>query len=74
MKLRDYLQMKFNGELIWPLNLRKSVDKALVATEGIEQSKLKSVFLKTTMQYYTHLDIEVEYKGQIFSISFLWDD
>jgi hypothetical protein len=52
----------------------QSVDNALVATEEIEQSILKKVSLRKTVEYYTHLDIEVEYKGQIYSTSFLWDD
>ena len=75
MKLREYLEMKLNGELIWPhLNLMQSVDKGLLATEEIEQSILKKVSLRKTVEYYTHLDIEVEYEGQIYSTSFLWDD
>ena len=75
MKLRDYLEMKMKGEIIWPhLNLMQSVDKALVSGEEIEQSVLKKVSLRKTVEYYTHLDLEVEYDGQTYSTSFLWDD
>jgi hypothetical protein len=75
MKLSEYLEMKLNGELIWPhLNLMQSVDKGLLVTQEIEQSILKNVSLRKTVEFYTHLDIEVEYEGQIYSTSFLWDD
>jgi hypothetical protein len=75
MKLSDYLEKKLKGEVIWPhLNLMGSGDKALVATEEIEQSILKNVSLRKTVEYYTHLDIEVEYEGRTYSTAFLWDD
>ena len=75
MKLCDYLEMKLNGELIWPqLNLMRSGDKTLLTNEEIEQSILKKVSLRKTVEFYTHLDIEVEYEGRTYSTAFLWDD
>lgn len=75
MKLSDYLEMKLEGELIWPdLNFFGSDNKALRDTRDIEKSILKSVFLRKTVEYYTHLDIEVDFEGRTYSTAFLWDD
>lgn len=75
MKLSDYLEMKMKGELIWPhLNLKGSGNKAPLATQDIEKSILKNVSLRKTVEYYTHLDIEVEYGGRTYSTAFLWND
>ncbi|MHB8483620.1 MAG: hypothetical protein ACYDBV_12955 [Nitrospiria bacterium] len=75
MRLRDYLEMKLNGELIWPyLNLKGSGDKPLVDTEDIEKSILRNVSLRKTVEYYSHVDIEVEHDGRTYSTAFLWND
>lgn len=75
MRLSNYLDIKLKGDLTWPhLNLRGSGDKALRNTQEIEKSILKNVSLRKTVEYYTHLDIEVEYEGRIYSTAFLWDD
>ncbi|HXN05531.1 MAG TPA: hypothetical protein VN944_00535 [Nitrospiria bacterium] len=75
MKLRNYLEMKLEGEIIWPdLNFFGSNNKALRGTLDIEKSILKNVSLKKTVEYYTHLDIEVDFEGRTYSTAFLWDD
>jgi hypothetical protein len=75
MKLRDYFNMKFEGELAWPhLNLMASGDKALLDLDELEEAVIRSVHLRKTVEYYTHLDIEVEYEGVIYSTALLRDE
>lgn len=75
MKLRDYVEMKLKGELIWPhLNFMGPGGKVLASEEEIDQSVLKKVSLRKTIEYYTHLDIEVEFEGRSYSTAFMWDD
>ncbi|MBI1823952.1 MAG: hypothetical protein HY200_08510 [Nitrospirae bacterium] len=75
MKLRDYLEMKLKGDLTWPhLNFMGPGGKVLAATGEIEQSVLKKASLRKTIEYYTHLDIEVEFEGRTYSTAFMWDD
>lgn len=75
MNLSQYLEMKLAGELIWPqLNFMGPGGKVLSDVKEIEESVLKKVSLRKTVEYYSHLDIEVEFDGRAYSTSFLWDD
>jgi hypothetical protein len=75
MMLRDYFDREFKGELTWPhLNFMASGDKPLLDTQELDEVILRKVFLKKTVEYYTHLDIEAEYEGNIYSTALLSDD
>lgn len=75
MRLRDYFDMKLKGDLAWPhLNLMAPGDKALLDPQELEAAVLRKVFLRKTVEYYTHLDIEVEYEGKIYSTALLSDE
>ena len=75
MKLVQYLNTNLNGELIWPnLNFMGPGNNAILETKEIENSILKKAVLKKTVEYYTHLDIEIEFNGRTYSTAIIWDD
>lgn len=75
MKFKEYFDTNFSGEVIWPhLNFMGEGNRALFEIQDIEKSNLKKVSLKKTVEYYTHLDIEIEFDGQSYSTSLIQDD
>lgn len=67
--------MKFEGELVWPrLHFMAPGDKALLDPEELEEAVLLRVVLRKTVEYYTHLDIEVEYAETVYSTALFRDE